>query len=211
MRKYANFIVKSVAVLLLGSAVALVAVIGLFFWRYEYEIGLPDPGKLAMVLAADPICSSGDGERSFVPLDATPPVVRKAFLASEEPDFYSRSAINPYTEIAEAALFGREPHHAMISNAVARCLLTSLNRDWSGRTFDWQISNIVLTGRVERDLPKDRIFEIYLNETWFGRRSHGAVAAAKAYFGKSLSDLTLDEAAYVAALPRAPYYGGRNK
>jgi hypothetical protein len=53
MRKYANFIVKSVAVLLLGSAVALVAVIGLFFWRYEYEIGLPDPGKLAMVSAAE--------------------------------------------------------------------------------------------------------------------------------------------------------------
>jgi hypothetical protein len=55
-------------VLLLGSAVALVAVIGLFFWHYEYEIGLPDPVKLAMVSAATPICSSGDGERNFVPL-----------------------------------------------------------------------------------------------------------------------------------------------
>jgi penicillin-binding protein 1A len=98
----------------------------------------------------------------------------------------------------------------MMSNAVARCLLTLLNRDWRGRTFDWHISNIVLMRHVERDLPKDRIFEIYLNETWFGRRSYGAAAAAKAYFGKSLSDLTLDEAADVAALPRAPYRVGRD-
>jgi penicillin-binding protein 1A len=61
------------------------------------------------------------------------------------------------------------------------------------------------------NLPNDRIFEIYLNEVWFGRRSHGAAAAANAYFGKSLSDLTLDEAAYLAALPRAPYSVGRDR
>jgi membrane carboxypeptidase/penicillin-binding protein len=209
MRKFLNFLIKFVVVLLLVATTALVAIVGWFVWHYEYGIGLPDRQKLLAVSAADRICSS-DGERNFVPLAAVPPVVRDAFLAYEEPEFFERPPINPFVEVAGAAFFRRAPRNASISNTVMRCLM-SLSTECCKKQIDWHVGGGVLLGRIEKTLSKDTIFEIFLNEIYFGRNAYGAAAAARAYFGKSLSDLTVEEAAYIAALPRAPNRMSRNE
>jgi penicillin-binding protein 1A len=204
MRKLVGFLIA----LLLVADTALVAAVGSLVWHYEYGIGLPDRQNLVAVSAAERICSSG-GERNFVPIAAVPPVVRAAFLAAEEPDFYDRPPINPFVELAGFALFGRTPRGSSISNTATRCLM-SLSTECCKKQIDWHIGGSVLFGRIERTLSKDTIFEIFLNETWFGRGAYGAIAAAQAYFGKSLSDLTLAEAAYIAGLGRGPNHFGRN-
>jgi len=205
-----NFLVKSVAALLVICAVGLVVLIGYFVWHYGYAIDLPDHRKLATVSAGESICVRGDGERTFVPLGAIPPMVRGAFLAAEEPDFYGRSPLNPLAQFVASVLFDRTPPSSTISAEVTRCLLMSSGAEWGGKEREWQISNAIVMHRVERDLTKDLIFEVYLNEVFLGRRANGVSAAAKAYFGKSLSQLTLDEAAYLAAIARAPSLFGRD-
>jgi membrane carboxypeptidase/penicillin-binding protein len=202
VRRFLKFFVKAAAALLLVATVALATIGGWLIWHYEYKLGLPKDQELATVSAAGRICSTG-GERTFVPLAAIPAIVRDAFLAAEEPEFYDRAPINPLVEIAGAVLFHRQPRMSAISTAVARCLM-SLSPECCKKQFDRHIGTLVLMGRVERTLSKELIFELYLNEAWFGRRSYGPVAAAGSYFGKSLSELTVEEAAYLAVLPKAP-------
>jgi len=89
---------------------------------------------------------------------------------------------------------------------LARCLIDSS----SLRPIDRHVITAITIYRIERDLSRNAIFEVYLNEAWMGRGSHGAAAAARAYFGKPLGDLSLDEAAFVAVLAKSPTSIGRN-
>jgi membrane carboxypeptidase/penicillin-binding protein len=196
MRKFINILGRSVLALLLVSITAFAAIVVRLVWHYEYEIDLPDHRKVATISATGRICSSG-GERIVVPLAAIPPMVRNAFLAAEEPDFYARSPINPFTEFPGYVIFDYKPTISAISIAVVRCLM-SLSPDCCRTQADWHVGNAILMHRVERDLPKDLVFELYLNEVWFGRGAYGVGAAANAYFGKSLSDLTVEEAVYTS-------------
>lgn len=209
MWKLLRLCIRSVLVLAVVSTVALVAMAGWSAWRLEYELDVPSRHRLAVVSAADGVCSS-NGERNFVPLTAIPPMVRSAFLAAEEPDFFDRPPINPFVEFARAALFNQKPRTSSISSTVVRCLM-SLSTQCCKNHVEWHVGNAVLMYRVESTLSKDLIFELYLNETWFGRRAYGAGAAARAYFGKSLSDLPPDEAAYIAGLPRVSSAVGRDQ
>jgi membrane peptidoglycan carboxypeptidase len=209
MRKFLNVLVKSVVALLLVANTAIVAAVGWLYWHYEYGIGLPDRQKLVAVSARDRTCSSG-GERNFVPFAAIPTIVRDALIASEgESDFFDRPPVNFFAELASAAMFNRTPRSSPISLAVTRCLMSS-SPLCCKESFDRHMGTIILMHRVERAVSKETIFELYLNETYFGRGAYGAGAAAQAYFGKSLSDLTLEEAAYIAALVRAPNSINRN-
>ena len=81
------------------------------------------------------------------------------------------------------------------------------------RSVDRKIRELILSARVERSLSKQRILELYLNEIFLGQNSYGVTAAARVYFAKALEDLTLEEAAYLAALPKAPstYHPVRRK
>jgi penicillin-binding protein 1A len=74
-----------------------------------------------------------------------------------------------------------------------------------GPNLDRQIATVVLQSRISQALSRDRILEIFLNETYLGRSSRGFAAASMSYFGKPLGLLTIDEIAFVAALPRAPH------
>jgi len=208
MRKSVVIVVKSVVALLLASSVVLAVFMGWLIWHYEYGIGLPDSEKLAAVSAAGNICSSG-GKRTFVPLTEIPSLLRSAVLAYEEPDFYDRPSINSFTEPVVAALSNRSFRQSNISISVTRCLM-SLSPGCC-RGLDWHIGNAILMNRIERTLSRDRILEIYMNEQYFGRGAYGVAAAAAAYFGKSLTELSVDEAAFIAALPRAPVLLSRNK
>jgi len=208
MWKLLIIVAKSALALLSAAGVGLLMFAVWLVWHYEYGIGLPDDVKLATVSATGPICSAGD-RRTYLPLAEIPPLVRRAVIAYEEPDFYERPSVNPWTEPVLAALFNRSLRRANISVSVTRCL-TSLSPGCC-QGIDWHIGNAVLMNRVERNLSRDNILEIYLNESYFGRGTYGVAAAAMSYFGKPLGLLSIDQIAFIAALPRAPTLLSRRK
>jgi penicillin-binding protein 1A len=144
--------------------------------------------------------------RIYVPYDQMPPRLVLAFLAAEDHNFFhhggvdmagtSRALIKDVYNILQ----GRRPEGgSTITQQVAKNIL--LNNDVSvGR----KLKEAILATRLEQTLTKTRILELYLNEIWLGYRSYGVGAAAYNYFGKSISDLTLAQCAYLAALPKGP-------
>lgn len=221
MRSFVRFLAKCLATVLLICVVAVVATVGWFIWHYEYEIGLPTAQQMRAVSSADRICSSEEEKSEAVPLSAVPPLVRAAVLAAEDPEFYRRP---PITNLIRYISFGLDHYRRIsarverpvpspaISTVASRCLI-SLSPDCCDRqpAFERMMTGIVFFCRVEKSLSKDRIFEIYLNETYFGRDSYGIAAAARVYFGKTLSDLNIEDAAYLAALPRAEFRRNRER
>jgi membrane peptidoglycan carboxypeptidase len=201
MRKFASILIA----VLIVSAAAVFFVAGWSYGYYGARVNLPPEQELAALSAANGICRP-QGARDFLTLEATPPLVRSAVLAAEDPDFFERPPINP-----AYAMFDNQPRRKSfaISAAVERCLMSLSQQCWRTR-LDWHVCGFILAYRMETRLSKEFIFELYLNETRFGRGAYGAAAAASAYFAKSLSDLTTDEAAFIAALPGAPYFLARN-
>ena len=144
--------------------------------------------------------------RVFVPLAKIPPVVVHAFLAAEDRDFYSHNGVNPGA-VFRAAMSdvlrlqkGQRPLGAStITQQVVRHFLLTNEVSVSRK-----IKEALLAYRIEKVLPKDRILEIYLNEIYLGAGAYGVAAAADTYFQKPLDKLTSEEAALLAALPKAP-------
>jgi penicillin-binding protein 1A len=144
--------------------------------------------------------------RTITPFKEIPPLVVHAFLAAEDRDFYSHNGVNPGSifraALADVARYGRGQRplgaSTITQQLVRHFLLTnevSVSR---------KIKEALLAYRIESQLSKDRILEIYLNEIYFGAGAYGVVAAADTYFGKPLDQLTIAEAAFLAALPKAP-------
>jgi penicillin-binding protein 1A len=192
MRKIIAIVIRSLKIILLILCVALFAFTGWIIWHFGYGLGLPDTQQIA---AADRFCSTS---RNGVPLAEIPPVVRSAFIAVEEPDFYDRPPI--IREFALAFIQSRRPRSAPMATHVARCLMPS---DCC-KGLDRVIGELVLMNRVDATLSKDRLFEIYLNDAYFGRGANGVTAAATAYFGKPLGELSPDEIAFVVMRARYP-------
>ncbi len=157
-----------------------------------------DDGRMMATIAAE--------QRIFVPVKAIPKRVIDAFLAAEDQDFYQHNGVD-YTGILRAVFVNlenlgrdRRPMGAStITQQVAKNMLLT-NEVSVAR----KVREAILATRLEKVLTKDRILEIYLNEIFLGNRSYGVAAAALNYFNKSLDELTLAEAAYLAALPKAP-------
>ncbi|HEY5105339.1 MAG TPA: penicillin-binding protein 1A [Caulobacteraceae bacterium] len=144
--------------------------------------------------------------RIYVPYDQIPPRLVYAFLAAEDHNFFrhggvdmggmSRAMIKDVFNILQ----GRRPEGgSTITQQVAKNILLN-NEVTVGR----KLKEVILATRLEQTLTKQQILELYLNEIWLGYRSYGVGAAAYNYFGKSISDLTLAQCAYLAALPKGP-------
>jgi membrane carboxypeptidase/penicillin-binding protein len=208
VRKLLLITAKSVLVLLAVAVVTLLVASGWLVWHYERA--LPDVRQLAANSPTGPICSRGN-HGAYVSLAEIPPLLRQAVTAVEEPDFYERTSLNPFVEIAFGMATNRRPRPSGITFSVTRCL-ESLSPDCcKGPSLERQVGSLFLMGRIVRAFSRDRILEIYLNETYFGRGAYGVVAASEAYFGRPLDRLSIDEIAFIVALPRAPTYLGRNK
>src|SRR5690606_18388934 len=129
-----------------------------------------------------------------------------AFLSAEDKTFYEHPGIDPMG-IVNAAIVNlrnmggnRRPVGAStITQQVAKNFLLT-----NEVSIERKIKEAILAFRIEQTYSKDRILELYLNEIYLGGGSYGVAAAALNYFNKSLSELTLAEAAYLAALPKAP-------
>ncbi|NBC95087.1 MAG: PBP1A family penicillin-binding protein, partial [Deinococcus-Thermus bacterium] len=144
--------------------------------------------------------------RIFVPIDAIPDTVVQAFVSAEDQNFHSHPGVDPIG-IARAAVTnirnigtGRRPVGAStITQQVAKNFLLT-----NEVSITRKIREALLAFRLEEAFTKRQILELYLNEIYLGRGAYGVAAASMAYFDKPLADLTLEEAAYLAALPKAP-------
>jgi len=144
--------------------------------------------------------------RVFVPIAAIPVHVKEAFLSAEDKSFYSHPGIDVFG-IGRAVLtnlqnLGRERRPvgaSTITQQVAKNFLLT-----NEVSIARKAKEAILAFRIEQALSKDRILELYLNEIYLGQGSYGVAAAALSYFGKSLDELDLGEAAQLASLPKAP-------
>jgi penicillin-binding protein 1A len=186
-------------------------VVGYYVWQASRD--LPDYERLAKY--EPPVMTrvhAGDGSlmaeyaferRIFVPINVIPDIVVKAFLSAEDRRFFEHGGLD-FVGIARALYLnatrgGRAQGASTITQQVAKNLLLT-----SDRTFDRKLKEAILAIRMERTFDKPRILELYLNEIYLGMGAYGVAAAALNYFGKELAELTVEEAAYIAALPKGP-------
>src|SRR5918993_1679459 len=191
---------------LIGAAVA-----GYGYWKYSQD--LPDHAQLANY--EPPVMTrvhAGDGSllaeyarerRLYIPVQAVPKQVIGAFLSAEDKNFYRHNGVDPEGLIRAVAanLKGskRQQGASTITQQVAKNFLVG-----NERSYERKIREALTAFRIEATYSKDRILELYLNEIYLGLSNYGIAAAALNYFGKSVHELTLAEAAYMAALPKAP-------
>ncbi|MEM0976534.1 MAG: PBP1A family penicillin-binding protein [Pseudomonadota bacterium] len=186
-----------------------------------YGQGLPDHNRLSTY--EPPIISrvySVKGEiidefaqerRLFTPADEIPLVVKEAFISAEDKNFYEHSGYDPIgilSALYDAAQGERLRGASTITQQVMKNFLLD-----GTRSVERKIKEIILAARLEQTLSKEEILELYLNEIFLGQNSYGVTAAAETYFAKPLEELTVAEAAYLAALPKAPsdYHPVRQK
>jgi penicillin-binding protein 1A len=144
--------------------------------------------------------------RIYVPYDQIPPQLADAFLAAEDHNFFNHGGVDVggvgramFKDVFNV-LQGRRPEGgSTITQQVAKNVLLT-NEATIGR----KLKEAILATRLEQALSKQQILELYLNEIWLGHDSYGVGAAAYNYFGKSISDLTLAQCAFLAALPKGP-------
>src|SRR6185312_4204150 len=144
--------------------------------------------------------------RLYLPIQAVPKLVINAFLAAEDKSFYEHGGLDFSGIIRAAWLYaqnigtGRRPQGAStITQQVAKNFLLT-----NEVSFDRKIKEALLSLKIERTYSKDKILELYLNEIYLGIGAYGIAAASLLYFDKSVHELTLAQAAYLAALPKAP-------
>ncbi|MDU6725304.1 MAG: penicillin-binding protein 1A [Bradyrhizobium sp.] len=199
-----------------GTVVFLVGVAAAAGLIWHFSKDLPDysqlqdyePPVMTRVHAVD---GSLVGEyarerRLYLPIQAVPKLVINAFLAAEDKNFYEHGGID-FTGMARAAVvyaqnFGsnRRPQGAStITQQVAKNFLLT-----NEVSFARKIKEALLAMRIERTYSKDKILELYLNEIYLGSGAYGIAAASLVYFDKSVNELTVAEAAYLAALPKMP-------
>ena len=200
-------------------------VAGFLLWRASKDI--PDyeslaryePPVMTRIHAHDGslIAEYARERRIFVPINTIPKRIIAAFLSAEDQRFYEHGGLDfqgigrAVFKLVENKLAGgdrRAEGASTITQQVAKNFLLT-----SDRTLERKIKEAILAIRIERAYTKDKILELYLNEIYLGIGAYGVAAAGLNYFNKELKDLTIEEAAYLAALPKAPnnYHPYRQK
>jgi len=193
--------------------VGIAATAGLL-WHFSKD--LPDysqlqnyePPVMTRVHAADGslLAEYAKERRLYLPIQAIPKLVTNAFVAAEDKNFYQHPGVDIYGIMRAGMLFvenygsGRRPQGAStITQQVAKNFLLS-----NEVSFQRKIKEALLALRIERTYSKQKILELYLNEIYLGFGAYGVAAASLLYFDKSVHELTIAEAAYLAALPKGP-------
>lgn len=205
-------VIKILFLLILISLISSIFVSGLLWAKWNY-IDLPTVKELRNYrppLVTEIYDSKGNiiGEfaaerRIYVPIEKIPKHVQLAFLAAEDSRFYEHKGLD-YRAIIRAILVDiKERRFAQgastITMQVARNMFLTQEK-----TITRKIKEMLLAKKLEETLPKKKILELYLNIIFLGHNSYGVEAASRTYFGKSVSQLTLSEAALLAGLPKAP-------
>ena len=144
----------------------------------------------------------GEERRNLVHIKDIPDVMKKAVLAIEDSNFYEHGGVD-YWGILRAAVHnatgGARQGASTITQQVARNFFLS-----SEQTFKRKAYEALLAWKIEQNLTKDQILEVYMNQIYLGQRAYGFSSAAQIYFGKNLKDISVAEAAMLAGLPKAP-------
>ena len=144
----------------------------------------------------------GAERRVYTTIDQTPDMMIQAVLAAEDANFFQHRGVD-LKSLARAALANlsraKSQGGSTISMQVARNMYLSAEKTYIRKFYE-----VLLTLKLELQLSKEQILEIYMNQIYLGQRAYGFAAAAQTYFGKSLKDITLAEAAMLAGLPKAP-------
>ncbi len=199
-----------------GTTIFIVAIAAAAGLLWHYSQSLPDysqlqdyePAVMTRVHAADGslLAEYARERRLYIPVQAVPKLVINAFVAAEDKNFYEHGGID-FSGIARAAVLyiqqygsGRRPQGAStITQQVAKNFLLT-----NELSFSRKIKEALLAMKIERAFSKERILELYLNEIYLGMGAYGVAAASLLYFDKSVHELSVAEAAYLAALPKAP-------
>ncbi|MGH7339308.1 MAG: transglycosylase domain-containing protein, partial [Candidatus Rokuibacteriota bacterium] len=141
--------------------------------------------------------------RIFTPLSRIPKSLRDAIIATEDRRFYSHWGIDP-VGIGRAVYQNYRRGRIVEGGSTITQQLTKVLFLTPDKSLERKLKEAILALELERRYPKDRILEMYLNQVYFGHGAYGVEAAAWTYFGKSVSELNLQESALLAGLPRAP-------
>ena len=204
---------------LLAASVVLALLGGLAAGGVYFAIAskLPDVQSLKQVELQEPMyvyasdgrlmAVYGETRRYPIQMKDVPERLKQAFLATEDARFYQHGGVD-YKGIARAVWLlattnaKRVPGGSTITQQVARQFFLS-----SRYSYTRKLAEILLARKIERELSKDEIFELYLNKSFFGNRAYGVAAAAEYYYGKKLNELSLDEMASLAGIPKFPSSG----
>ena len=196
--------------------VGVVGVVVIYAGYQKFSADLPDldslrdyqPRVMSRLYTGDSrlLAELATERRIFVPAAAIPDVVKKAFISAEDQNFYLHMGVDPVALLRAGVVDilqygqGKRPIGAStITQQVAKNMLLT-----NEVSIARKAKEMILAARIEQSLPKQRILELYLNEIYLGLQSYGVAAAAQAYFNKALDEITLPEAAFLAALPKAP-------
>ncbi|KKQ47900.1 MAG: Penicillin-binding protein, 1A family [Candidatus Moranbacteria bacterium GW2011_GWD2_37_9] len=199
---------------LILSVVGILFVAGVFIY---YSKDLPDPGKINKRVVAESTKIydrtgehllydvHGEEKRTLIPFSEMPDSIKYAAISLEDQDFYTHYGIK-LSSIARSALKdflhrGKAQGGSTITQQfVKNSILTT------EKTYTRKIKEVILSLEIEQKFSKDEILGMYLNEIPYGSNAYGVESAAQTFFGKSARELSLDEAAMLAALPNAPTY-----
>lgn len=210
LRSFRRIINKSL-VALFALMLLMAAVFGSLYAYMQFK--LPDVSILndvhmqvpLRIYSADNKLIAEYGVKRRVPakLNQIPPRLVDAVLATEDARFYSHPGVD-FIGLIRASIAvlvsGRKVQGAStITMQVARNFFLTRKK-----TYSRKVKEILLAIKIDRTLSKEKILELYLNKVYFGNRAYGVGAAARIYYGKSLSELTLPEMAMIAGLPQAP-------
>src|SRR5262252_3098456 len=199
-----------------GTVVFLVGIAAAAGLIWHFSKDLPDysqlqdyePPVMTRVHAVDGslLGEYAKERRLYLPIQAVPKLVINAFLAAEDKNFYEHGGID-YSGMMRAAILyaqnygtNRRPQGAStITQQVAKNFL--LNNEVK---FERKIKEALLALKIERTYSKEKILELYLNEIYLGLGAYGIAAASLVYYDKAVNELNVQEAAYLASLPKAP-------
>ena len=145
----------------------------------------------------------GEERRNVLRFNEIPDVMKSAVLAAEDDRFYQHGGID-WVGVVRAGLtnlvnMSKTQGASTITMQVARNFYLSSEKTYSRKFYE-----LLLTFKIESQLTKDQILELYMNQIYLGHRAYGFAAASRTYFGKQLSDITPAEAAMLAGIPKAP-------
>ncbi|MER2606096.1 MAG: penicillin-binding protein 1A [Siculibacillus sp.] len=211
------FLVRFIGYLFgIGTVVVLVAAAGVYLAYKHAAADLPDytalknyePPVMSRVHAANGelVAEYASERRLFLPSQAIPQGLKNAFLSAEDKNFYEHTGLDPEGIVRAAIvsvqnkLAGKRPQGAStITQQVAKNFLLT-----NEQTFERKIKEAILAMRIEATYTKEEILELYMNQIYLGIGAYGVAAASLLYFDKSVHELSIAEAAYLAALPKGP-------
>jgi penicillin-binding protein 1A len=200
-----------VAAILFGTILAGLAIAGIIVIVIYPQLPATDsltdyrPKVPLRIYTADNhlIGEFGEERRSLVTIAEVPPVLKQAILAAEDERFYEHNGVDTrgmlraaYSNVAQG---GKRQGASTITMQVARNFFLSTEKTLTRKLYE-----VLLAFKIENNLGKDEILQLYINQIYLGQRAYGFASAAQIYFGKPLKDISLEEASMLAGLPKAP-------